>query len=100
MLFEVTDNSIKFVSSLDKQKKAETGGSVSAMRMFRDMDKLSIDSASGPDAAGANGIASLHQNTITSVSAHTVTGDKVAKFATSGIDSKLIIWDVKVSKKC
>ncbi|OQR80031.1 actin-related protein 2/3 complex subunit 1A-like [Tropilaelaps mercedesae] len=95
MLFEVTDNGIKFVSSLDKQKKTEAGGSVSAMRMFRDMDKLSIDSGSGPDTGGSGGVATLHQNTITSVSVHSATGDKVAKFATSGADSRLIIWDVK-----
>lgn len=96
LLFEVNDNSVTFVTSLDKQKKTEAGGNVSAMRKFRDMDKLSLDSGNaGPDVGTV--MTTIHQNTISSVTVHSNQGDKVSKFATSGVDSKLIIWDVKVS---
>ncbi|XP_018494691.1 actin-related protein 2/3 complex subunit 1A [Galendromus occidentalis] len=94
LLFEVNDNALTFVTSLDKQKKTEAGGNVSAMRKFRDMDKLSLDSGTaGPDIGTV--MTTIHQNTISSVTVHSNQGDKVSKFATSGVDSKLIVWDVK-----
>lgn len=95
MLFEVTDNAVKFLTILDKQRKSEGAGNVSAMRKFRDMDKLSIDSGNtAPDQDGA--MNTIHQNTISNVTIHSMaTDDKVAKFATSGVDGRLIIWDTK-----
>lgn len=93
LLFNVTDSAISFVTSLDKEKRSEGGGSVSAMRMFKNLDTRSIDT--GDNVPDGSATCTIHQNTISSVNVHTRSGENTLKFSTSGVDGKLIIWDTK-----
>lgn len=61
----------------------------SAMAKFKGLDKRA------QAGTGETDIVSTHQNAITQIFPHSVTGDSVSKFSTSGVDGRLVIWDCK-----
>ena len=77
------------------------GGSSSVGRLktgafatFRDADSRGQSSISGSGPSGADSkLLTVHQNTITSLRAYEVHGDRVSRVSTSGVDGKLVIWD-------
>lgn len=100
------------VGSLDDTtapKSAGTGGRSSpvgrlnsaAFATFRNADMRGQTSAPGfPGAAGAGGegeLPTVHQNTITSVRPYVGHPAQVAKVSTSGVDGKLVIWNVSAA---
>ncbi|KAI8826840.1 WD40-repeat-containing domain protein [Fimicolochytrium jonesii] len=75
------------VGKLDQgQKKAAAASS--AFKMFQQMDSRAQQSAPKVE------LNTTHQNTITCVRPHTGASDSVSKFSTSGVDGKLVIWDL------
>lgn len=105
------------IKSLDdasaKGAESRTGGVASgtvgrlnqseAFNMFRQADSRGVASgASSPTASGAgtrmtsNGteLLTIHQNTITSVRAFAGETDQVQKLSTTGVDGRLVIWDI------
>lgn len=86
-------------SSVGRLNKSE------AFNMFRAADSRGVGSGGAPAAAAAgtrltaNGteLLTVHQNTVTSVRAHEggEGGTDVTKISTSGIDGRLVIWDVE-----
>jgi actin related protein 2/3 complex subunit 1A/1B len=81
--------------------RAGYGGSSSVGRLktgafatFRDADSRGHSSISGSGSSPADTkLLTVHQNTITSVRAHEVHGDRVTRVSTSGVDGKLVVWD-------
>jgi actin related protein 2/3 complex subunit 1A/1B len=88
MLYTYSGSNVEFVSKLDESGKQQQTGKVSAMQRFKDIDSKGV---SGSDT----NLGTLHQNTISQLTVHSGTKSKCAKFATSGIDGQLIVWDVK-----
>lgn len=92
-LFTHDDNDkLTFIEKFDAAKKKEDSGTMSAMAKFRTMDKK----GQGADEAdGGSAINTVHQNAINKVEIHTGNKSSAQKFATSGIDGRLVIWDIK-----
>ncbi|KAI9094321.1 WD40-repeat-containing domain protein [Phlyctochytrium arcticum] len=67
-------------------KKAASANT--AFRMFQQMDSKAQQNSSD------TGLNSVHQNTITSVRPYAGTRENVTKFSTTGVDGKLVIWDL------
>ena len=59
------------------------------MEKFKGLDKRATTGAEDTS------LQSTHQNAITQISIHTVTGGSASRFSTSGVDGKLVIWDCK-----
>lgn len=90
MMFSYDGNKqVAFKARLDEEKKKDTK-KVTAMLHFQSLDKRAQTVDENITALGT-----IHQNTITQVSIYSGTKNNVTKFATSGIDGQLIIWDVK-----
>lgn len=90
MLFHYDDRGqLIFVDKLDKSQKREVDG-FSAMRKFRDMDKRAIVE-NNTDTL----LDTIHQNAISHMTIHTGTKSAINKFCTSGMDGKMVIWDIK-----
>lgn len=91
LLYCLDKSEIKFLATLDNSQKKESG-SMSAMKKFQRLDK---------QAAETNDVMldSTHQNYITCFNLFTGTKDKVKKFSTSGLDEKLVIWDVETLER-
>lgn len=83
------NNKWTYVDKLDHSKKKAAGGN-SAMNKFRQMDSRGQESDSGSTT-----LDTVHQNAITEISIHTGDKSNVSKFATSGVDGRLVIWDCK-----
>ena len=88
MLFSNT-GAWKFVEKLDaaKTEKKEAGGS--AMSKFKEMDTRGRESDSDTQ------LRTVHQNAISGIAAHTGARGAITKFTTTGVDGKLVTWDVK-----
>ncbi|KZV96178.1 WD40 repeat-like protein [Exidia glandulosa HHB12029] len=78
-------------------------GTNEAFARFRNADTLGKSSAtpgspvSGGDSSGDTELMTVHQNTITSVRPYEISANgNVAKVSTSGVDGKLVIWNVSV----
>jgi len=87
MLYSVDDacSSVTFVCKLDQASKgAGSGRAVSAMNMFKMMDKK------GAVATGDNEPQTKHKNAILQLEKYS--GDK---FSTSGKDGNVIVWNIK-----
>jgi actin related protein 2/3 complex subunit 1A/1B len=91
MLYAYNGSSVSFVSKLDDSGKQQTAGKVSAMARFKAMDSR----AATDDSSTETTLGTVHQNTIIQLSIHSGTKSKCTKFATSGVDGQLVIWDVK-----
>ncbi|KAI0703563.1 actin-like protein ARPC3 [Cytidiella melzeri] len=71
----------------------------SAFNTFRNADSRGISSVPGSPVSGGGGgeseLFTVHQNTITNVRVYEeLGGGQVAKVSTSGVDGKLVVWDV------
>ena len=72
----------------------------SAFNTFRNADSRGISSSpgspiSGPGGSGESELFTVHQNTITNIRAYESVGSgQVTKVSTSGVDGKLVVWDV------
>jgi len=81
------DGTIKSIGKLDEGKKASIA-TVSAMQLFRSMDKRGQNSADSGTL-----LDTVHQNTITQISIHSGDKDKAEKISTSGIDGRIVVWN-------
>jgi actin related protein 2/3 complex subunit 1A/1B len=88
VLFTFSGSNVTFVSKLDDSGKQQQTGKVSAMQRFKDIDSKGV-------SGGETTLGTVHQNTITQLSIHSGTKSKCTKFATSGLDGQLIVWDVQ-----
>ena len=69
----------------------------SAFNTFRNADSRGISNVPGsPTASNAteSELFTVHQNTITSVRAYDGVPGAVSRVSTTGVDGKLVIWDV------
>lgn len=77
--------------SLEGTAKSSTNGGAreeSALNMFRQMDLKGRASGGKDDTT----LKTVHQNTISTVRAFEVSGGKVGKFSTSGVDGRVVVW--------
>lgn len=84
-------NQLTFIQKLDVPKKKEGGGQMSAMAKFRTMDKH----AQSSDETDAGAVTTTHQNAINCVRVYEGTKADCIKFSTSGLDGRIVLWDVK-----
>ncbi|KAJ3016067.1 hypothetical protein HKX48_004245 [Thoreauomyces humboldtii] len=92
ILFVNRGNKWEAAGKLDAgQKKA--AASSSAFKMFQQMDSRAQQTNASPQVE----LNTTHQNTITSVRPYEGTPDNVTKFSTTGVDGKLVIWDLLAS---
>jgi actin related protein 2/3 complex subunit 1A/1B len=91
MLYTYSSGNINFMSKLDDSAKQQVAGKVSAMARFKAMDSR----AATDDSSSETSLGTVHQNTINQLSIHSGTKSKCTKFATSGVDGQLVVWDVK-----
>lgn len=89
--------------SLDDTAKSASsrGNEPTAFHMFRNMDRKGSAKAATEDTS----LSTIHQNTITYVDtysglinsmlrAHDVGAGGISKFVSSGLDGKIVVWDV------
>jgi len=88
-LFSGDASSWKQVEKLDSGKTEAKAGKDTAMSKFKQMDSRA------QEADNDTVLKTLHQNAISGLSVHTGGRGAVSKFATVGVDGKLIIWDIK-----
>jgi len=86
-LFSGEGTSWKLVEKLDVGKKEAKAGGDTAMSKFREMD------SKGQSSPSDTILKTVHQNSISGISVHTGSRASVTKFATTGIDGKLVVWD-------
>ncbi|KAJ3222601.1 Polycomb protein sop-2 [Clydaea vesicula] len=86
-LFSFTGSQWQLTHNLDEGKKKSFGGN-SAMDKFRQMD--SRNQQAGTDTE----LSTVHQNTITCVRAFAGNPSQVTKISTSGIDGRIVLWDL------
>lgn len=67
-----------------------------AFNTFKNADSRGISGAgvSGGSSQGESELFTVHQNTITSVRPYEGRGGAISKVTTTGVDGKLVIWDV------
>jgi len=89
MLFNYDDNgNLTFSSKLDVPKQKAGGGGFSALAKFQNLDKR----AQADDDSGKT---TIHENTITQISAYEGGKDRITQFSTSGVDGQMVIWNFK-----
>uniref|UniRef100_A0A1D1YN76 Actin-related protein 2/3 complex subunit n=1 Tax=Anthurium amnicola TaxID=1678845 RepID=A0A1D1YN76_9ARAE len=91
VLFEKTNEEWNLSRIIDAGKKKVVGEST-AFNRFRDWDSKGISSRGGNEDSGLN---TIHQNTITSIRHYAGTRENVTHFSTSGLDGKLVVWDLE-----
>lgn len=90
--YNAAQGTLKMASKLDiPLEKAE--GTVSAMNRFKNLDKKASASDNSEE------LRTQHQNTITQVSVYEGTKSKAKRIATSGVDGKIIFWDLNSLEK-
>lgn len=107
VLFQGTEAGWKAIGSLDDTTAPKSSGvgraspvgrlNSTAFNAFRNADMRGQSSAPGLPGAGASTdteLLTVHQNTITSVRAYEGVPGAVSKVSTSGVDGKLVIWNV------
>lgn len=88
MVYEYSNGQVSFVDKLDKSQRKEVDG-VSAMRKFLNMDKHATESR------GDTLLDTAHQNAITLVTLVQGSRDAATRLCTTGMDGKLVLWDLK-----
>lgn len=91
MLYHYNDAKIKFLAKLDNSQKKETEG-ISAMKKFQRLDKQAIETDD-------TSLKSIHQNSITCISLFKGTKAQVKNLSTSGLDEKVVIWDIETLER-
>eukprot|EP01135_Chromosphaera_perkinsii_P010617 Nk52_evm17s2192 gene=Nk52_evmTU17s2192 len=91
LLFQCDDmNTWTFIHKLD-QKKKKTVAASSAMNKFKMLDSRNTESSKNDTELN-----SVHQNAVSSITVFSTNADgSVAKFTTSGVDGRLVTWDIK-----
>ncbi|XP_013399042.1 actin-related protein 2/3 complex subunit 1A-like [Lingula anatina] len=79
---------LAFVSKLDIPQEKE-GGTLSAMKRFQTLDKKATTDDASSD------LKTKHQNSITQLSVYSGSREQVTKFASSGVDGQIVVWDFK-----
>ncbi|KAF9808861.1 hypothetical protein IEO21_07726 [Rhodonia placenta] len=105
LVFSGSDGGWELTGSLDDPNSAKSAGgsraglaspvgrlNSAAFNTFRNADTRGIGSA--PGGSGESELFTVHQNTITSVRPYAGTPGAVARVSTSGLDGKLVVWDV------
>lgn len=105
ILFTGSEGGWQAVGSLDDTSAPKSAGpsklgvgpgrlNSAAFNTFRDADSRGQSSPiSGQTNSGAE-LMTIHQNTITNVRSYAAQGGNVTKISTTGVDGKLVIWDV------
>lgn len=88
MVFSFSAQGIKMVAKLDDANSKQAAGPLSAKDRFKQLDTKATEVVETV-------LASLHQNSITWLTAHTGGQGKCSKLSTSGMDGQLVIWDIK-----
>ncbi|KAI1293620.1 Actin-related protein 2/3 complex subunit 1A [Halotydeus destructor] len=83
---------LDYVDKIDKSEKKETDG-FSAMRKFRDMDKLGINDISNGQN-NSDSLDTIHQNTIVELRVYSSSKGVTEKLSTVSLDGKMVIWDL------
>jgi len=92
MLFTHDDKGqLTFIKKLDTAQKKEAGA-VSAMAKFRTMDK---QAQSAEDSSSRATVNTTHKNAINQIKIYQGTKAGATKFVTSGVDGRVVIWDIK-----
>ncbi|KAH8117043.1 actin-related protein ARPC3 [Phellopilus nigrolimitatus] len=107
VLFQGTASGWKAIGSLDDTTAPKSSGlgraspigklNSAAFNTFRNADMRGQSSTAGLPGAGAGTdgeLLTVHQNTITSVRAYEGAPSQVTRVSTSGVDGKLVIWQV------
>jgi len=104
ILFQGSEGGWKAVGSLDDtsapksaapSKLTGTGRLNSeAFNTFRNADSRGQSSPISGQTNSGTELMTVHQNTITNVRSYVEQGGNVTKISTSGVDGKLVIWDV------
>ncbi|CAK5264790.1 unnamed protein product [Mycena citricolor] len=99
LVFSGSQDGWQNVGSLDdntsgKAANTRSGGvgrlNSAAFSTFRDADSRGQTGSGSQDTK----LATVHQNTITSVRPYEYSGEQVTKVSTSGVDGNLVIWEV------
>lgn len=85
-LFEAKAQGWQFSRKLDLEKKKDASDGT-ARNMFKQMD-------SKAQTVDDTELASVHQNTITCIRAYGHSANQVTMFSTSGLDGRIVIWDL------
>ncbi|ANB15254.1 Arc40p [Sugiyamaella lignohabitans] len=91
VVFKGDESGWEYDHSIDdpsKSKKADSARESSALNMFRQLD------LKGSDSTDSTELPTVHQNTITSVRAYATSNGIVTKISTSGVDGRVVIFDV------
>lgn len=80
----------QFVEKLDQGQKKISGANNTAFNKFRQLDSRAQQS----DQAVVE-LNTIHQNTVTSCRLYEGDRHQVTAFSTSGVDGRLVVWDVK-----
>lgn len=107
VLFSGTASGWRAVGSLDDTTAPKSAGAgraspvgrlnSAAFATFRNADMRGQSSLGMPGAGGEIELPTVHQNTITSVRAYAGSPGQVAKLSTSGVDGKLVVWNVSAA---
>lgn len=110
ILFSGSASGWRAVGSLDDTTAPKSAGAgraspvgrlnSAAFATFRNADMRGQTGAPGMPGAGAGGeteLPTVHQNTITSVRAYAGSAGQVTKVSTSGVDGKLVVWNVSAT---
>ena len=65
-----------------------------AFRTFRNADSRGVSGLPASSSSTDGELLTVHQNTITSVRPYEIKGGQVTRVSTSGVDGKLVIWNV------
>jgi len=95
MTFCHDGSKVTFQAKVDQPaKKGDEEETMSAMAKFRSLDKKATT------GAGDSKSLTVHSNAITEINAYDQAADGTAsKFASSGLDGKIVIWDMRTLEK-
>jgi len=107
IVFSGSEGGWQMVGSLDDTTAPKSSGGASkfgggvgrlnsaAFNTFRNADSRGQSSPiSGGSGTGDTELTTLHQNTITNIRPYVSQGGQVTKVSTSGVDGKLVIWNL------
>ena len=90
MVFNHDDNDkLTYLNSLDQGKQSKKADSFSAMAKFKGLDQRAQEKTAGTE------LSTVHQNAITDISIVTGKRGALTKFATVGVDGRLVVWNSK-----
>lgn len=104
VLFQGSDRGWNTIGSLDDTSAPKAGASrlgagvgrlnSAAFNTFRNADFRGQGGSTDGASSNESELMTVHQNTITSVRAYEGSPQQVTKVSTSGLDGKLVIWNV------